>query len=257
MLDIRDNSINAKSHLIDDQMLNRASSLGTIKKRMKSFYDRELFKQKQQEAEEFIQRMQAKKERLRIYKVLHMTDEEKKEQEQKDKEMIEEWRKKREEKEKQKQKILHTKFLKLREKQHERYLNKYGAYTDKADLEAKEAQWNKLHGGEIPIYKKLEKSFNRREEITQLKVNKALHDKYRRIDFESIKEHERKIKQIVKQQKEKRDEFSRKIHTSAEHKDSSKMPPMLNVYEQQIKELKDKIKKRNDFAKIVFHLLTD
>ena len=61
-------------------------------------------------------------------------------------------------------------------------------------------------------------------------VNQKLHEKHRRIDFESLKLHEEKIKNLIKAEKLKNDEASKQI--LLESLDTKKIPPMLNVYQQ-------------------------
>lgn len=138
--------------------------------------------------------------------------------------------------------------FRIKEKQrHEEYIERFGKF-DPNLIEKQNEDLKKLKKDK-PYFKKLETKYEQRQKQESKQILMHIHELYRPIDFESLRDRERKIKSQIRKQIEDREEQNKK--SQIEEKPEDSVRPISNPYKDQINMLKEKMRKRKDFSKQV------
>lgn len=234
----------------------RASSLGSLQKRLQSFYDRDQFKKKQEEADEFVEDLHREKEKWSLYKQFNLTKKQKEERERREVEENLRLQKKQELRKDKKRAKMIKKLKESKRKMHEEYEEKWKDY-DAEELQAKEEAYKKKYNGR-PKFKQMEIDYNNKQDNLQKKVNIKLRNQHRMVHLPEIKQHNRKVNKDLKNLKKKKDKRKEEEKQMTEELTYNLRPrPMMNVYQTQIKRLKEKIERQKQFSmKVIYYFHT-
>ena len=204
-------------------------------------------KRKQREAERFIQKMKEKKRRIKRATKISL-------------ERMEEERLQREKENEEKKKEEREKFIEdmkeKAQKRHENFVEKYGKFNKK-EVEEFENKYNekirqkeKKTGG-MPLYKYMKNQYELENTKHDRKVFMKLKDYYRPIDFQKLDEHDKKIRNLIKSQKKRRDQMTYQKLT--ESMENEQIQPIINTYEKQMKKIRENQRRLRQFSKSVNH----